>query len=54
MLLPIILVVRLLLFPTYPAVQVERFATEADCVAASAKLDASTPLQLVLTCEVET
>lgn len=54
MALPIVLIMSFLLFPSIPAVQVERFETERECPRAAAELDQSTPLALVLTCVVAT
>ena len=54
MLLPIILVVRIALMPWADPIQVGRFETESECKAAATKLDRSTRVILVISCEVET
>ena len=51
--LAIVLVVRLALFPELPPIHVERFESERECHRAAALLDQSTPLVLILTCEID-
>ena len=51
--LPIVLVMRVALFPDMPPVQVDRFARELECRTESDQLDRSTPVILILECEVE-
>ena len=54
MLLPIILLIRIAMFPGLPPIEAGRFESEKECAAAAAKVDASTPVILVLTCEIDT
>ena len=53
MFLPVVLIVRAALFPDMPPVQVDRFASERECRMESVQLDRSTPVILILECEVE-
>ncbi len=53
-LLPVMLVVRIALFPDLPPIHVEAFESEGECITAGKKLDKSTPVILVIRCEVDT
>lgn len=50
----VILVVRVALFPGMIPIHVATFETEAQCAKAAVELDKSTPLTLILSCEVDT
>lgn len=52
--LPVALVVVLALLPDMVPIQVERFATEKECMAAASDFDSSTALVLIMRCEVTT
>lgn len=52
--LAVVLTVKVLALPFYPAFVAGYYETEAQCRAAAEKIDASTPVLLRLTCEVQT
>lgn len=54
MVLPLILVIRIVLFPDMPPIHIDRFESEKECAVAAAALDKSTPVRLVLSCEIDT
>ena len=51
--LPIILVMKIVLFPDLEPIQVERFDDEFSCMEAASDIDSSTKLILELSCIVE-
>ena len=54
MLLPLVLVIRIALFPDMTPIHFARFESEKECAAAAADLDQTTRVRLVLSCEIDT